>query len=208
MMRTLLGTCLAISFALASTAAAQANWPPRWTTGYYYSSYDYYAVPAVRSYYYAPVYYAPAYYTPVYYAPAPVYVAPAPPYCPTSVVQPVPVYGPGYANPTPAPPSQTKEPPTAISAGPSVTESRTITVDGGAASKVAITGTKDTVKVGFWNVSGAAVKAIVDGKTYTIPSNNNLTLTLNREFTYQIDAQAPRTERVPDDKTGHEIVIR
>jgi hypothetical protein len=191
MTRTLLGSSLAVLFGLATSDALQASFGGHpWFGG-------------GRS---APSYYYPAPVVPYYYyAPAPLYVGPGP-YCPGSAVQPMP----NYAKPTPAPPSQTMEPPLGKSGAtlPTVIESRAAAANDTTPMKPADPGVKDLCKVGFWNVSGADVKLIVNGKTHVIPRNRSLTLTLSRQFSYQVNAQMPQTARVPDDKTGHEIVIR
>jgi hypothetical protein len=191
MMRTFVATCFAVAIAFANCGTLEANWYYPWSSGYYSASY-YYPAPAVRYY---------------YYVPAAVYVAPL---CPAPAAQPVPMYAPGFANPMPAPPSPTKEPPLAKPAGspPTVIESRTKTHNDSNGAKGVESGNKDVCKVGFWNVSGGDVNLIVNGKTHTIPRNRNVTLMVSREFTYQINAQEPRMERVPNDKTAHEIVIR
>jgi hypothetical protein len=193
--RTLLGTLVAVLLGLATSDTLQGSFGGHpWLGGSRYTPSYYYPVPAVPYY---------------YYTPAPLYVGPGP-YCPGPAVQLVPMYAPNYAKPTPAPPSQTKEPPLGKSGSmaPTVIESRAFAVNDITPMKTADAGVKDVCKVGFWNVSGADVKLIVDGKTHVIPTNRSLTLTLNRQFTYQINARAPQAERVSDAKTEHEIVIR
>jgi hypothetical protein len=181
--RLLLGTSLVVCLGFAAQGPLQAN---GWNHG---------SPQPVRYYYFG---------TP------PVYVAPVP-YCPVQG-QPVPVYTPPYANPTPAPPSrkETKEPPLGQGSpgGPRVIESRTYSPSDIAPVKHVEVRSQDACKIGFWNVSGADVNLIVDGKTHMIPNNRNLTLTLSRAFTFQVNALEPRSERVPDEKTTHEIVIR
>jgi hypothetical protein len=193
MMRTVLGGCVAVLVGLASAGSLEAYWDHPWYGGRSYAvSYYYYPAPVVRYYYYAPAYVVLA------------------PYCPPAVVQPVPVYNPVYANPQPAPPSQFKEPPMgqAGPGAPKVIESRMQAINETTMVKSAEAGGKDVCKVGFWNISKADVKIVIDGKMHVIPRDRNLTLVVGREFTYQVNAEAPRTERVPDDKATHEIVIR
>jgi hypothetical protein len=48
----------------------------------------------------------------------------------------------------------------------------------------------------------------VSGKSYTVPRNRNLTLSLNREFTWNINGKEARGETVADDANIHDIVIR
>ena len=80
------GLALVAFFAVATTSADAGGWGPPWrTSGYGYSV---------------------TYYYPVAVAVVPYYCAPAPVY-----VRPVPIYGNGYAQPQPAPPSGTGEPP-------------------------------------------------------------------------------------------------
>jgi hypothetical protein len=122
------------------------------------------------------------------------------------------------AVPTPAPPSQTKEPPTAAPVkpapnpkvqsktatpgGPHVSESRSTVA---AKMKAATAGRH---RVGFWNLTGKDVTLTVDGQTQRLPRDRAVTLELGPQFVWQIDQQPPRTERVPDNLPGHEVVIR
>ena len=69
-------------------------------------------------------------------------------------------------------------------------------------------GVSGTCKVGFWNVSGRDVKVTVAGKTYAVPRDRTVTVTVNRSFVWAIDSQQEQAERVPDEQTSHEIVIR
>lgn len=150
-----------------------------------------------------PVYAAPWAYPPCYTAPT------------YAVVVPQPVPRVPLAVPTPAPPSQTSEPPKAAPAqpnprplrssgeeqrGPQVTEARSL--------KEPRAGSPGQARVGFWNLSGKDVTLTVDGKTQTLPRDRAVTLQLGRQFVWQADQRPPRTERVPDDQPGHEIVIR
>jgi hypothetical protein len=192
--RTFLGTFVAVLLGLATSDSLQASFGGHpWFGGSRSSPSYYYPAPVVPYY---------------YYGPAPLYVRPGP-YCPGPAVQLVPMYAPNYAKPTPAPASETMPPPLAKGTSlPTVIESRASTVNGTTPMKPADPGVKDACKVGFWNVSGVDVKLIVNGKTHLIPRNRSLTLTLSRQFTYQVNARAPQTEQVPDSKTEHEIVIR
>jgi hypothetical protein len=204
MTRMVFGSVLAIALSLAGGTLQTAHGQYVVFGSRYYTSCAYYPVYSYSYYYPAPFV--------RYVAPAPVYVVP--PYSGETIVQPLPMYVPGYANPQPAPPSkapviQTKEPPVGQSAsGPKVTESRMQTVDQSAPAKKVEGGAKDRCTVGFWNVSAADVKLLVDGKVYAVPRNRNVTLEVGREFTYQVNAEPPHNERVPDEKTSHEIVIR
>lgn len=200
MRRLLLGACLLLLLLSGSSGRSEADYWLRPYSVSYYSPYYY----PTRVYYYP----APAVY---YYCPTPLYMAPLP-YAPDAAVKPIPpASGPGYAKPSAAPPSGTaKEPPVGKSAGegPRVIESKTYSVAEGSTVRAKDADGKDVCKVGFWNISGAEVQLTVNGKVHMVPSNRSLTLSLGREFTYQVNNQAPAMERVPDDKIEHEIVLR
>jgi hypothetical protein len=178
------------------------------------------------SYYSYPVYYQPAVPASVFYfaqvvgPPVPVYLAPAPVACPVPAVvalapvatTPAPL--PAYAVPTPAPPSstppvQTREPPLQPGAGPGpkVTESRSA---GGSQPATVEAKKADTgrYRVGFWNVTGRDLTLTVDGQSRVLPRNQSVTLTLGRQFTWQVDQRAPLAEDVPAGRSTLEIVIR
>ncbi|MCI0463281.1 MAG: hypothetical protein L0Z62_40560 [Gemmataceae bacterium] len=166
-----------------------------WTSSYYYAA-SYGPVVSTRLAYYAPAVYPV---TVGYYAPAwqVSYVAPAPVVCPpvTSI----------YATPTPAPPSQTVEPP--FKPAPAVSESRS-----GPAETPAVTvrsePVKDSARVGFWNVTGRDLTLTVNGQTYVLARGRNLTLSLTRQFVWRVDQRAPQTEAVPAESGTLEIVVR
>lgn len=178
----------------------------------------------VTSYYY-PVYLAPAtsrvvtYYTPVaVYAPAPVVCVPgvyttpavAYPVAPAPAAVPVAPTSP-YAVPTPAPPSQTVEPPLEKpggTSGPKVTESRAAAPAILPATAQKAPPEKDRCRVGFWNVSGRDVTLTINGQARLLPRDRSLTLDLGRQFIWQVDARPAQTERVPADNSTLEIVVR
>jgi hypothetical protein len=117
-------------------------------------------------------------------------------YCPSApLVIPVP-----DARPTPAPPSQTKEPPmqkaTSDALPPVILATH--------ASPVG----KDRCRVGFWNLTGRDVTLTIDGKARTLPKNQEVTLELASQFAWQIDQQAQHIERVPTGQGVFEVVIR
>jgi hypothetical protein len=145
--------------------------------------------------YYCPVYYSPVVPVGVVYA-RPVYVTPAPLICPVPrlLISP-------YAVPTPAPPSQTPEPPRKTA--PKVTETRALSGPAVAAGK-----DPSCCQVGFWNVTGRDVMLTVDGQTRTLPRNQSLTMRVGRQLTWQVDQRPPQAENVPADKRTMEIVIR
>ncbi len=201
-------------FARAALLAALLLWPfagPAhgfgrwaWTT----SSYSYYPT------YYSPSHYYPAYYTPVYTSPivtasvsypAPVWVyAAVPVVCSPAVTTPAPA----YATPTAAPPSQTVEPPTARPAppagGPTVTESNA----SAAAKPASPGGAAGSCRVGFWNLTGRDVTLTVDGQARQLPRNQSITLTLGRQFVWQVDRRTAQSENIPDANCTLEIVMR
>jgi hypothetical protein len=172
---------------------------PALASSWGYASSSYYP-----SYYYSPSFY----YTPAvryYYVPLPVYVEPA-----TICVAPLTRAGPMYAQPFPAPPSTTKEPPLGKKAlpPPKVTESRSFSLnDDKSVAAVDVTG-KGVCRVGFWNITGRDVSLSVNGKAVVVPANRNFTMTVSRQFSWQVDGQTAHDERVPDDKAAHEIVLR
>jgi hypothetical protein len=186
------GGLLALLLVAVGTSSAKANWwgHPSYSSGYYYSGYY-----SVARYY--PVV------TPVFY-----FAQPATLVCPVPAVAPA-VIGGAYAQPQPAPPSG-KEPPLSkkTSEPPKVNESQSFSLGEGKAIPVATNGNGTGIRVGFWNVSGRDVKLTVAGKTYNVPRDRNVTLVLNRSFTWQVDSKESVTERVPDETSSHEIVIR
>jgi hypothetical protein len=201
MSRKVLGAALTLLVTTAVPGPVEA-WPgnrPWFSTGYYYY----------------PSYYYPAYYSrPVvryYYAPAPVYVE-AVPICigPVSPPNPVAVNVVPYAQPKPAPASESGEPPLPKTGlgPPKVSESRSFTIGDAKAAPPAAGKDQTVCQVGFWNITGRDVRVTVDGTAHTVPRDRSITLTLNREFSWQMEGQAPHKERVPDDKGTHEIVIR
>jgi len=131
-----------------------------------------------------------------YYS-APVYYY----YCPPDVrVVPVPDARPGYATPTPAPPSG--EPPLGASDSrlPKITTTRSL--------DSALSSTKDRCRVGFWNLSGHDVMVTVEGKAWSLPKNQVLRFDIERQFTWQVAGQSQHVERVPDGQGVHEVIIR
>ena len=114
------------------------------------------------------------------------------------------------AVPTPAPPSQTSEPPLNRKAfmppadkpiakpGPTVYELRADLPSPA----------KDHCRVGFWNQTGRNVTLTVAGKTLVVPHDRAVTLELPRNFVWQLDQQPARTEKLADERATHEIVIR
>lgn len=63
-------------------------------------------------------------------------------------------------------------------------------------------------RVGFWNQTERSVELSIAEKTYTIPPRRSLKLTLPGTFRWHEIGQPSRTESVPPDAVGLEIVIR
>jgi hypothetical protein len=223
MSRKLIGAALTLLAMAALANSAAASVLPQAGTSYYYAgyygyyptAYSYYS-PAYYGYYpnsysyYSRAYYSyyPAYYS--YYSPS-YYYAPVVRYAAPAVVQlqPTTLCPPTYAQPFAAPPSQNKEPPLDKKglAPPKVTESRSFS-PGEDKSILVSAAAKSSCRVGFWNITGRDVTLTVDGKAMRVPANRNVTLTLGREFSWQVEGQASQQERVSEDKAAHEIVLR
>jgi len=172
------------------------GWRRAYTTSYYGSAY------------YTPSYLI-SYYAPTYYAPQPAYLYSYPYQCPPmmpAVAYPYPGHVP-YAQPRPAPPSGTPEPPLdRPGRSPKITESRYVGGDTGKVDKPPAPG--ESCRVGFWNLTGRDVTLVVDGKTHFLRKDHALTLDLGRQFTWKRDQGEARNERVPADQNTHEIVLR
>lgn len=144
-----------------------------------------------------------SYSSPVVYYSAPVYVTPI--RCVPIATAPPRM----LAVPTPAPPTQTKEPPLGPGGAPKISESyyherRYSPPTAPNAATVAA----EKCRVGFWNVTGRDLTLTIAGQIYPLPRNGSLTLDLSRAFTWQVDQRTPLSERVPESLTAHEIVIR
>ena len=197
MSRKVLDAALMLAALAAVAGPAQVARASTWGYASYYPAY----------YYYPSYYYAPAPVVRYYYTPIPVYVEPAP-ICVTPVVRPA--AGSGFAQPFPAPASTTREPPLDKKSlpPPKVTESRSFSLsDPMSITAVEVTG-KGVCRVGFWNITGRDVTLTVNGRAVVVPANRNLTLTVSREFSWHMEGQKAREERVPDENAAHEIVLR
>jgi len=151
-------------------------------------------------YYYPSYYYAPppiAYYVPIAeYFGVPDLVCPAPQQI--------------FAQPTAAPPRSTNEPPQspAKPQPPKVSESRSL--------YSAYSGRRHTsykigashCRVGYWNVTNRNVSLAVEGQSYFLAPGRGMTLTVPRQFTWQMDRGKLNRESVPSDRPTMEIVIR
>lgn len=186
--------------------------------------------PRVSYYYAVPVVVTPA---PVVPDPcampplsAPILTPPAPP---SSTVVPAP----GWARPSPAPPSrpapqpQVEElrqaPPAALPApppplptppaagpvpsnslSPMVTESRYPPSTG----VRAVRRPTDRCSVAFWNLTARPLSLRIDGRGQVVPPGKSVTLELNRQFVWQVEGREPQVERIPVPEVALDVVIR
>lgn len=152
---------------------------------------------------------APVAYVPAVYAPAPM-MAPwlCVPSVPTPRVAPLPrtITVAPLAAPKSAPPSgKTAEPPLDPKRAPVIIESRSF---GGAFLPQGPAPSAGRCRVGFWNVTGRDVTLTVNGQARTLSKDRALTVELDRTFGWQIDSGAAHAERVPDEQTSFEVIIR
>jgi hypothetical protein len=147
-----------------------------------------------------------------YYPPAVVLVPVQPLYSPLVCLPAGPQVPPRiYATPTPAPPlgqpqGKPATPPPAPP--PGVKESRSF-FDAYALAGPAgqpVNGLR--CQVGFWNNTEQDLVVTVDGQARTLVRGKGVTLELPRSFVWQVDGREPRSERVPAEQAGLEIVIR
>lgn len=68
--------------------------------------------------------------------------------------------------------------------------------------------TSDRFRVGFWNLTGRDVTLTVGSKTVTLAKNREITLDLERQFSWRIDGRSMQIGRVPDGATTHEVAIK
>jgi hypothetical protein len=126
-------------------------------------------------------------------------------------VIPVPDARPGpFANPLPAPPSSTGEPPLnkKTSADPRMPIIVTSHAMSGSTAPGAAPLAKNRVRVGFWNLAGRDVTVSIDGKAYKLAKDRAITLDLERQFAWQIANQPMHVERIAEGQFSHEVVIR
>lgn len=173
-------------------------------------------VRATQSYYY----YYPV--TSYYYAPAPVYAVECLDVRPTAGVQATlqpapratsePAPAPRkYAQPSPAGPSsspsaapKTSEPPR----NPGVSESRSYFSAYAVAPRTAEKPAGDRARVGFWNLSERDVVLTVANQAYSLPRGKSVRLDLPREFVWRVDSREAQNEKMPENESALEIVIR
>ena len=175
---------------------------PSYYSGYYPSYYSSYYYP---SYYYSSDYYTPSvsysYYVPTYYYTAPALA------CSSTVAVPVV----NVANPTPAPAS-TNEPPTKSKRVPNVEDNTKEQTKVSNYSMFASTNSAkqsvDQVRVGFWNLTDTDYQLRVDGQVHTLKRNKGVSLTLDREFVWQLNQRKSVREVIPQSESSSEILIR
>jgi len=152
----------------------------------------------------------------VYYCPVPVVAAfpiaapfPAAPFPGPPVAPRV------YAEPRPAPPSSSPEPPPAEKpmpkAGVQAQESRKVE-DRFYDSYFVAGSTRppggDRCAVTFWNQSGRSVTLTVDGQIRPLPAGQNVRIDLKRDFSWSVAGRDSERQQVPAAESGVEIVIR
>ncbi len=134
---------------------------------------------------------------------------PGSPYCwPPLVMTPVPFHPAPlmpWALPTPAPPSGTEAPLPKQRGVPEILESR---APAAADSLRSSDSTSGSCNVGFWNVTGRDVSLTVGGTTRSLPKNRALTLSLPRQFQWQIEGRPPHQESVPAGQNVYEVILR
>jgi len=64
------------------------------------------------------------------------------------------------------------------------------------------------VRVGWWNQTERTVELLIEGQSHRIPPRQSLKLTVPGTFRWNEVGQPSRTESVPADAVGLEIVIR
>ena len=113
-----------------------------------------------------------------------------------------------YANPIPAGPSQTGEPPLSQPPMPPAKVSNELGAPVVVTARSQTAARRELVRVGFWNLSGRDVRLTIEGKTWMLPRDRAITLDVERSFAWQIDQRTQRVERIADAETTYEVVIR
>lgn len=111
------------------------------------------------------------------------------------------------ARPTPAPPSQSPEPPMNKAVSNEFKAPIIVTTHSQGDSPAPPL-RKDRCRVGFWNLTGRDVTLTVDGKAWTLQRDRATTVELDRQFTWQSDNQSQRNVIVPEGQSTFEVVIR
>jgi Aspartyl protease len=65
----------------------------------------------------------------------------------------------------------------------------------------------DRCRVGFWNLTGREVTLTVGDRTVTLAKHREISLDLERQFSWRIDGRPARLERVPNGEATLEITI-
>lgn len=162
-------------------------------------------------YYVAPVIYVPTYtacYDPCAFVAPPLIRIP-PPF----------PAGPGFAQPIPAGPSPSREPPLAVPSSPQKPEEKPKT----SMPRVVESRFYDTFpvalrdgdrpadnrcSVGFWNLSNTDLVLKVGSQRHSLPRGKNVLLDLEREFVWHIEGREAQAEKIPQEQSALEIVIR
>jgi hypothetical protein len=169
----------------------------------------------VAAYYPTPAVYVPVLAT-VSYQPCPVVL---PLVVGTPIAVPAFPAAPAFARPTAAPPSDAPAIPGGPRTGPpsfapkpapvpAVSESRAYfdTYPGGGTGAAKVPA--DRCSVAFWNLSGQDLSLKVDGQARPLPRGRSVTLTLGRQFVWQVEGREPQKQEVPMKEAALEIVIR
>ena len=116
------------------------------------------------------------------------------------------------AEPVPAPPTPaptrtptTNEPPVLPKQAPAIFESRT---RGGLYPAQATEAAPGRCKVGFWNITGRDLTLTINGQARTLPKDRAVTVELERNFVWQITGRDPHSERVPEEMSVFEVILR
>jgi hypothetical protein len=169
-----------VALLLTSTSSARA-----------FGCYGYWYWPSVVSYYYAPM---------------PVYG-----YSWASPVQPCPLVSPGRVidleKPAVKPERKPTMPPTQGSANQE-SDRQPPAIIASPAGEPGKAISLDRCRVAFWNLSGRDVQLTVEGKSWTLARNREMTLDLGRSFAWQVGDGVQHVERVPDGEAAFELVIR
>jgi hypothetical protein len=174
----------------------------------------YRAVPAVAVYPCPVPVVVPLQSAPVPYVPPAVLPAAPPALLPAIPQAPPQTLPPRYAEPRPAPPSGSGEPPRAPEsmpkAGGSTSESRK--QDTRFFDSYFVTGGRraapDRAAVTFWNLTGQAMTLTVDGQSLPLVPGQSTRMELSRQFAWRLPGRDEQREQVPTQESGLEIVIR
>ena len=63
-------------------------------------------------------------------------------------------------------------------------------------------------KVGFWNITGRDLTLTINGQARTLPKDRAVTVELERNFVWQITGRDPHSERVPEEMSVFEVILR